>query len=178
MGTGESDRARYGPVAYAEVVLHDFGPPILRRSFEYGVIAIAGVAFSKFAAAIFAGYAAYRVIMKVRSLKADYDEMEGPPEEKLAQLAVREGFKIIVSETIGMGLDKPTDQAIDRAIHTTADIMSSQSVFTEIVKQSRLPDEYSDDLRYFFTTTSRRTLRGSYAGAKDKITDYVARGIA
>lgn len=177
-GTGKGSRTGYGSAVSAEVVLHDLGTSILSRSFEYGLVTVAGTAFPQFVGAIFAGYVAYRGIMKIRDLKAEYDELEGSTEERLARLAVREGVKIIIGETISMGLDKPTDETIDRAIHTTVDIMSKEGVFTEIVKRTGLPAEYSDDLRYFFMSTSKRTLKGSYVGASDKVADYAAREIA
>jgi hypothetical protein len=177
-GTGKGPKIGYGSLASAEVVLYDFGTSILLRSFEYGLLTVAGTAFPQFVGAIFAGYVAYRGIMKIRDLKAEYDELEGSVEERLARLAVREGVRIIVGETLSMGLEKPTDEIIDRAIHTTVDGMSKAGVFSEIVKRTGLPAEYSDDLRYFFMSTSRRVVKGSFAGADDKLADYAAREIA
>jgi hypothetical protein len=148
----------------------------MKSSLQHGALALGTAAFPQFAGAIHSGYAAFKTIQRARQLSREYEIMEGPPEEKLARLAAKEGFGLLVGEVIGKRLDQPADETIDKAVHTAADVMSREHVFTEITKKLGLPDASSDDLRYFFVNTSEHVLKSAYAGVKDDVTDYILRG--
>jgi hypothetical protein len=177
LGSGNGRNVRYGTVASGEAMLHTFGISILKAGFDYAAVAIGAAAFPQFAGLIYSGYAAYKGFEKIHGMIKEYEMSKGSTEERFVSLAAREGCKILVGETIGLSLDRPTDQIIDKAVHTTTDIVSREGIFRQIATQSGLPDESSDDLRYFFMSTSKRSLKGAYRGARDELADYVAKGI-
>ncbi len=150
---------------------------MLNKALENGAVAIGAAALPQFAATIYTGYFAYKGIKKAVELKREYDKMKGTREEKIGRLAAREGIKALAGEVVGKQLDKPAGRVIETAVNASSAYLSRNGVFSEVVKRAGFSEDYSKDLRYFYTTTAVRSLQGAYSGAKDTVSEYVAGGI-
>jgi hypothetical protein len=178
LGSGrKGSSASFGSVASAVTAVRNVGKDILGKALQSGALAIGAAAFPQFAGTIYAGYMAYQGAKKIVELKKDYEKLHGSTEEKIVKLAAKEGVKALTSEMIGLNLDKLTDDAIQTAINTSASYLSRNGVFSEMVHSVGYPDAYAADLRFFYTTTAMRSLKGAYSEAKDAVSTYVERGI-
>lgn len=140
------------------------------------LLAVGAALLPQFAMAIYAGYFVYKYGSQALGLKKDYDQMKGEPEEKMAILAAREGFKAGVALVADQIIGKEVEGAITNSVQTTTRSLSSSGTFNAVASAMGQPGE-ADDLRYFFATTAERTLNAVYGGAENTITDYVARRV-
>jgi hypothetical protein len=141
------------------------------------LLAVGAALLPQFAMAIYAGYFAYKYGSEALGLKRDYDQMEGQPEEKVAILAAREGFKAGIGLVTDQAVGKEVGGAITDSVQATTRSLSSGGTFNAVANAMGQPDE-ANDLRYFFATTLERTLNAIYAGGEDVITDYVAKRVS
>jgi hypothetical protein len=140
------------------------------------ILAVGAALLPQFAMAIYAGYFVYKYGREVLGLKKDYEEMEGEPEERMAVLAAREGFKAGVSFVADQTVGKEVERAVTNSVQTTTRSLSNRGTFNAVASAIGQPGE-ADDLRYFFATTAERTLNAVYSGVENSITDYVAKRV-
>lgn len=149
---------------------------IARTIGEQVLLMLAGILLPQFALAIYAGYIAYKFGQRAISLKKDYDEMEGEPEDKLAVLAIREGFKAGISAVGQETLGSQAGELISKSVHSTTQSLSSGGAFERVATAMGHPDQ-ADVIRDFYMSTTERVLRAAYEGTEDAITDYIAQRV-
>jgi hypothetical protein len=176
MGGGRGSVSSYGSLEGAEAGLQRFGTSILSKVMEEGVISIGAAAFPQFAGLLYAGYAAYQGMRTVHGILKEYQQSSGSPAQRAIRVGMIEGAKILVSNSVGKLLDKPTNQMIERAVQATTNIFSQGGVFTEIAKRVGKPQQ-GEDLEYFFATAAERSLIAAYDEAKSQVSQYVAEGL-
>jgi hypothetical protein len=140
------------------------------------LLAIGAALLPQFAMAIYAAYFVYRYGSEALGLKKDYDQMNGEPEEKMAIIAAREGFKAGIALVADQTVGKEVEGAVTNSVQTTTRSLSSSGTFDAVAGAMGQPGG-ANDLRYFFATTAEKTLNAVYGGAENVITDYVARRV-
>lgn len=143
---------------------------------EQVLLILAGLLLPQFALAMYAGYFAYKYGQKALSLKKDYDDMKGEPEEKLTVIAIREGFKAGVAAIGQEAVGNHVEELVSKSVHTTTQSLSSSGTFERVASAIGQPD-HSDVIRDFYMSTTERVLRATYDGTQDAITDYIARRV-
>ena len=179
MGTGPSrgPSGSYGSLTRTEAVLDTIGRDTLVSLLEPILFRIIPIAFPKIGAAIIAGYCLYKFGKKLKSLKQEYDLLEGSPVNKITQLAIREGFKVGLAKIGNAVFDAEVKRRIGLSVHTTTSLLSRHGVFREIVRGIGAPANSEQDLRDFFAAAAERVLEAAYSGVKGEIIDYVGRGV-
>jgi hypothetical protein len=167
---------KYGHMGTAASLVDRIRSGIATAIGEQVLLILAGLLLPQFAFAIYAGYFAYKYGQKALSLKKDYDEMKGEPEEKLTVIAIREGFKAGVSAIGQETVSNQVGELVSRSIHTTTQSLSSSGTFERVASAIGQPDQ-SEVIRDFYMTSTERVLQATYDGTQDVITDYIARRV-
>jgi hypothetical protein len=136
MGTasGRGSSGSYGSLTRTETVLDKIDRDTLVSLLEPILLRIIPIAFPKIGAAIIAGYCLYKFGKKLKSLKQEYDLLEGPPVNKITKLAIREGFKVGLGKIGNAVFGGEVKRRIALSVHTTTNILSRHGVFREIVR--------------------------------------------
>lgn len=165
---------KYGNQRTTAVLVDKVRSAIAGAVAEQALLMLVGMLLPQFAFAIYAGIVVYTYGQKALSMKKEYDEMTGEPEDKLTTLALREGFRVgiaaIGEETVG----RQVTELVSKSVHTTTQELSSKGVFARVATAMGQPD-LSSLLRDFYASTTERVVLATYSGTQDDIVDYVAK---
>jgi hypothetical protein len=173
MGTGRArrKRPRFGSEQDQRSIVRILRDPAFEAMCRVAVAAAMSMVSPGSAGLIWAGWTIYKCGKDLSELGQQLESVKAQPRSRQTEIALRVGLKAGLSFLADAGVGSSVDSGISVAVNTTASELSRKKVFENITRGLGLPEEYADDLRYFFIASSTKILKHAYSKARDKIID-------